>query len=241
MMRSARSPVVSTSSTVATARLTGTSSNAARNAVSQARRAARRRRRPRAAPTRAPSPRSRLTRAALRPSSSHAPSRAARSVRLSRRSTASRTRKWSRMKRANARPISFLRAGTIAVCGIGRPSGRRNSAVTANQSASPPTSAASANARSASTYGVGAHEPSGDDIHDAHRRPAARWRMRACGASGVRAWDPALAVRPAPAFIQRRRRSRLESPPRRDTDRPRRESACRRRCGRRRSETPASA
>ena len=33
-----------------------------------------------------------------------------------------------------------------AVCGIGRPSGRRNSAVTANQSARPPTIAASAKA-----------------------------------------------------------------------------------------------
>ena len=34
----------------------------------------------------------------------------------------------------------------IAVCGIGRPSGRRNSATTAYQSASPPTVAAAANA-----------------------------------------------------------------------------------------------
>ena len=59
------------------------------------------------------------------------------------------------MKRASARPIWFLRAGTIAVCGIGRPSGRRNSAVTANQSARPPTSAASAKARIAATYGDG--------------------------------------------------------------------------------------
>ena len=41
---------------------------------------------------------------------------------------------------------SLLR-GMIAVCGIGRPSGWRNSAVTANQSASPPTIAASAKAR----------------------------------------------------------------------------------------------
>ena len=35
----------------------------------------------------------------------------------------------------------------IAVCGIGSPSGRRNSAVTANQSASAPTMPASAAAR----------------------------------------------------------------------------------------------
>jgi len=34
-----------------------------------------------------------------------------------------------------------------AVCGIGKPSGRRKSAVTANQSASPPTMPASAIAR----------------------------------------------------------------------------------------------
>ena len=38
---------------------------------------------------------------------------------------------------------AWLRAMT-AVCGIGRPSGRRNSATTANQSASAPTMAASA-------------------------------------------------------------------------------------------------
>src|SRR5262245_18544684 len=37
--------------------------------------------------------------------------------------------------------------GINAVCGIGSPSGRRKSAVTANQSASPPTSPASAIAR----------------------------------------------------------------------------------------------
>ena len=40
-----------------------------------------------------------------------------------------------------------LLAREIAVCGIGRPSGRRKSAVTANQSASAPTIAASAVAR----------------------------------------------------------------------------------------------
>ncbi len=40
----------------------------------------------------------------------------------------------------------------IAVCGIGKPSGRRNSAVTANQSAKPPTIAASAAARTKLTH-----------------------------------------------------------------------------------------
>ena len=42
------------------------------------------------------------------------------------------------------RPIWSLRSGMIAVCGIGNPSGWRNRAVTANQSASAPTIAASA-------------------------------------------------------------------------------------------------
>ena len=37
-----------------------------------------------------------------------------------------------------------LRSTISAVCGIGRPRGRRNRAVTANQSATPPTMAASA-------------------------------------------------------------------------------------------------
>ncbi len=43
-------------------------------------------------------------------------------------------------------PIRSLLRGMIAVCGIGRPSGCRNSAVTANQSARPPTRPASAKA-----------------------------------------------------------------------------------------------
>ena len=43
--------------------------------------------------------------------------------------------------------MSSLRFGMIAVWGIGMPSGWRNSAVTANQSASAPTMAASAMAR----------------------------------------------------------------------------------------------
>ena len=44
-------------------------------------------------------------------------------------------------------PMASLRVGMIAVCGIGSPSGCRNSAVTANQSASAPTMPASAAAR----------------------------------------------------------------------------------------------
>ena len=49
--------------------------------------------------------------------------------------------------------MSFLRDGTIAVCGIGKPSGCLNSALTANQSARPPIIAASAKARSAPSHG----------------------------------------------------------------------------------------
>ena len=45
------------------------------------------------------------------------------------------------------RPMSSLRLGMIAVWGMGIPSGWRNNAVTANQSASAPTMAASAVAR----------------------------------------------------------------------------------------------
>ena len=48
---------------------------------------------------------------------------------------------------AEAPPSWSLRLGMIAVCGMGRPSGWRNSAVTANQSANAPTIAASAVAR----------------------------------------------------------------------------------------------
>ena len=56
-------------------------------------------------------------------------------------------RKFSSTKDPSARPSWSLRVGMIAVWGIGRPSGRRNSAVTANQSARAPTMAASAVAR----------------------------------------------------------------------------------------------
>ena len=62
-------------------------------------------------------------------------------------STTARVRKFSWTKVPRLSPIwSFLR-GMIAVCGIGSPSGCRNSAVTANQSASAPTIEASAVAR----------------------------------------------------------------------------------------------
>ena len=59
----------------------------------------------------------------------------------------SRVRKLPWTNSPRLRPIWSLRRGMIAVCGIGSPSGWRNSAVTANQSASAPTIAASAPAR----------------------------------------------------------------------------------------------
>ena len=52
---------------------------------------------------------------------------------------------WTKLPRL--RPIRSFRCGMMAVCGIGRLSGRRNSAVMANQSATPPTMPASAVAR----------------------------------------------------------------------------------------------
>jgi hypothetical protein len=50
------------------------------------------------------------------------------------------------MKVARFSPIRSLLLGMMAVCGIGSPSGWRNNATTANQSAIAPTIAASENA-----------------------------------------------------------------------------------------------
>jgi hypothetical protein len=61
--------------------------------------------------------------------------------------TTSSDRKFVATNSDRAEPMSFFRVGMIAVCGIGSPIGRRNSAVTANQSASAPTMPASAAAR----------------------------------------------------------------------------------------------
>ncbi len=66
-----------------------------------------------------------------------------------RRSSAS-VNTWVATKRPSARPSRSFCAGMMAVCGIGRPSGWRNSAVTANQSAMPPTNPAFAAACSRS-------------------------------------------------------------------------------------------
>jgi hypothetical protein len=51
------------------------------------------------------------------------------------------------------------RAGMIAVCGIGSPSGCRKSAVTANQSASAPTTAASKPCASSLSHGAASPMP----------------------------------------------------------------------------------
>ena len=74
------------------------------------------------------------------------PAAPARSIWRIRRATTGAIRKFSLRNVASVSPMRSLLRGMIAVCGIGRPSGWRNSAVTANQSASPPTIPASANA-----------------------------------------------------------------------------------------------
>ncbi len=78
---------------------------------------------------------------------SHAPRRLATPMARSRSVSTAGARKFVCTKVPRPRPSWSLRFGMMAVCGIGRPSGWRNSAVTANQSASAPTMAASAVAR----------------------------------------------------------------------------------------------
>ena len=109
----------------------------------------------RRAPTRPRAPRRRRSRARRAPD---APGRTATAPRARRaacpascRAITSRARKLLPTKLPRLRPMRSLRCATIAVCGIGMPSGCRNSAVTANQSASPPTIAASAVARTSRT------------------------------------------------------------------------------------------
>jgi hypothetical protein len=66
--------------------------------------------------------------------------------------TTSGLRKFSCTNDPNVAPNWSLRSLMIAVCGMGSPSGCRNSAVTANQSASPPTSDPSSAARAYSNH-----------------------------------------------------------------------------------------
>ena len=88
----------------------------------------------------------------------------------------SRLRKWRCTKLPSERPIWSFRAAMIAVCGIGMPSGWRKSAVTANQSASPPTIAASAIARTGSSQGCARPSAAAatNTAHASRRSPVAR-------------------------------------------------------------------
>lgn len=61
------------------------------------------------------------------------------------------SRKWTSINCAIFSAARFWLFGSSAVCGIGNPRGRRKSASTANQSASPPTIPASAIARTRTT------------------------------------------------------------------------------------------
>ena len=87
---------------------------------------------------------SRTTRAALAGCVSHSPIRFDTVALASRSRITCSCRKFSAMNCSRPRPRSSLRFGISAVCGIGRPSGCLNSAVTANQSAIAPTIDASA-------------------------------------------------------------------------------------------------
>ena len=96
--------------------------------------------------TRSTVPVSPATRSACAGSESHLPSRPATCASRSFVSTTAGDRKFSRTNVPRPSPSwSFLRL-MIAVCGIFSPSGWRNSAVTANQSANAPTMPASADA-----------------------------------------------------------------------------------------------
>ena len=63
-----------------------------------------------------------------------------------------------------------LFSGTIAVSGSGRPNGCRNSATTANQSARPPISDASAKNCHSGELGICALQASADDKQYPHQR-----------------------------------------------------------------------
>ena len=76
-------------------------------------------------------------------SASHAATRGTTRAPRTRSTMMSGVRKLSWTKSPSVSPNWSLRSTMIAVWGMGMPSGWRNSAVTANQSASPPTIAAS--------------------------------------------------------------------------------------------------
>ena len=103
-----------------------------------------------------------------------------------RRATTDGIRKFSLMNVASASPMRSLLRGMIAVCGIGRPRGCRNSAVTANQSARPPTIAASAKALTNRATGMRL-ERAGRDEHGRHdtSKPVAASSCRGTRLGGV--------------------------------------------------------
>ena len=84
------------------------------------------------------------SRSALTGSASQRATRSPTLAERTRSATASPVRKLDWMNSPSVSPNCSLRSVMIAVWGIGTPSGWRNSATTANQSASPPTSDASA-------------------------------------------------------------------------------------------------
>ena len=133
------------------------------------------------------------------------------STRASLSRTTSSARKFSPTKSPRLSPSTSFFVGMIAVWGIGRPSGCRKSAVTANQSASAPTMAASAVAR---TYPIHV----GPSLTSHHR--ASRNTTVAASSSPV-----------ASAFIRRRSRSRVAASTR-PTPRPTSTTGIVRRAGR---------
>ncbi len=119
---------------------------------------------------------------ACRASASQSASRAAAPKRPIFSSTCFVARKLAQMKVARFSPMRSLLLGITAVCGIFRPSGWRNSATTANQSAIAPTIAASANA---ATYGhAGWRSPSAEATRYSSPAPTSRPRAMACMRSG---------------------------------------------------------
>jgi hypothetical protein len=93
-----------------------------------------------------------VIRSAISSRRSHSPIRMVIWARCSLSRTTSSDRKFEPTNSDRLLPRASLRVGMIAVCGILIPSGCRNSAVTANQSASAPTMPASAAARTNPTH-----------------------------------------------------------------------------------------
>jgi len=128
-----------------------------------------------------------------------------------RRATTEGVRKLSFRKLASVSPIRSLLRGMIAVCGIGRPSGWRKRAVTANQSAMPPTSPASAkawakpqagwaSARLATAMKIAAI-PASIAVASARMPRESRWaRLRPGGQAGIKAHPRCIAMAGAGSY-----------------------------------------